>query len=82
MEPLSRVIRYVDLGFSVERIAELMEWPIADVCAVKGAWYPLGRKSHPAVSAWHKAFKDKHGCSYSTFRYRQRKADHSTARSA
>lgn len=36
MEPLHRVIRYIDFGFSAERLAEIMDWPVDKVRAVKG----------------------------------------------
>ena len=36
MEPMHRVIKYVHLGFSAERVAELMDWPVERVMAIKG----------------------------------------------
>ena len=38
--PLGRVIRYVNLGYSAERVAELMDWPLDKVRAIKGVPSP------------------------------------------
>ena len=38
MEPLSRVMRYLACGYSAERVAEIMEWPVEAVRKLKSPW--------------------------------------------
>lgn len=38
MEPLSRVMRYLACGYSAERVAEIMDWPVEAVRKLKSPW--------------------------------------------